>query len=358
MRALCGVLALSLLCGGASGAQAPAAPLTFMGCTVIDGSRTFTLQAPPGRAVINVMYRNDGSRTVAEVRTAMLVDGAPLWVYHDVATTSPGTTVHRRAEIPYKYFPLEAQPTCAIVHVRYADGTTWTSPAVDASEDVVQTPESHIAIERCDLMREELTTYTNLTFVNSAPKAANRVVFSMWAGGKLLERYENSGMFSPGVRIVLQLYSDTNLYPVRALRHRCRVDEVDYADGTMWKNPDPDLRDAFGTPQSDGSRIDVLRCSTAALVNANGRKVIVHVDHGVEVDFRNAATMPATRVEFDIVAFGRTVAHGRDSGTFAPGVEIVRRLGLPPDVLPLGTALPACIVQRVEYADGTSWVHP
>jgi hypothetical protein len=357
-RVLGAALALSLACGGGAGAQtappAQDAPFTLDGCTVIDGSATFSLFVPSGRARMDVTYRNHSTVAASEVRTALVVDGVPLWVYDDVATFAPATKIRRLAEIPYMYFPLRATPTCAIAQVRYVDGTTWTNPTLDVTQSLRQTPDSRIAVERCEPVRKGLDTHTNVTFVNQATKAASRVAISMWAGERVLERYEKIGTFAPGIPIAWQSYSDENLFPVRALQNQCRVDAVDYADGTSWANPE--LHDAFWTPQTDGSRIDVLRCATDQFVNINGRQVISHVADGVAVDYRNAAAVAARRVDFAVVAFGTTVGVARESGTFAPGVVISHTLALPHDVFPLGTALPTCSVRRVEYADGTSWV--
>ena len=305
---------------------------------------------------MDVTYRNDTLLEIAEVRVAMVVHNIPVWVFNDTAKISPGVKIRRLVEIPYQFFPLADEPTCPIAQVRYADGATWTNPFVDITTNLEQTPDSRIAIRQCEPTRSGLDTHTNIRLVNEAPSTAKHVVLSLWEGENLLERYDEPGPFAPGVPVVWHPYADQVIFPLTALRYQCRVDQVEYADGSTWTNPA--MRDPYWTPQTAGSQIDVLQCSTAWYdPRFPSYHSIVHVDHGVGVAYRNTAAVPATLIDFEIVEFGKSLARARMTGSFAPGVQINRELGLPVGV-GIGTALPACVVRRVEYADGTSWANP
>ena len=384
MRVLAFVVALVSCVPSAALAQTapPAkAPVSVADCRPINGNAGFSLIAPPGTAVLNMSYRNDSAQPLAEVHIALVVDNATVFTYDDVGTFAPGTTVRRRPQLKTDLFPLKAPASCEVVSVKFADGTTWTNPAVapTTGASLEQTPESRIRIDRCQpeitdptpsraitskkgdktttttttIRGSESTTYMDITFVDQAPAAATSVAFSLVADGKRLQRFEKQGTFSPAVPIAATFGADANIFPIRSMHPQCRVDEVQFADGTTWKNPAVPML-PFGTAQTPGSHVDVLRCSTVP----PGRENTSYQPGEVYVDYRNTAAVAATAVEFTIVVNGVAVAASRAVGTFEPGTDIRKSFRLSRAVVPLGTALPDCIVQRVEYADATTWTNP
>ena len=76
------------------------------------------------------------------------------------------------------------------------------------------------------------------------------------------------------------------------------------------------------------------------------------------IAYTNRARQAATEVEFGLVARGSLVALAKDVGTFSPGVKIEHEFVISPEVFPLGTALPECMVMWVRYADGSIWQNP
>jgi hypothetical protein len=382
MRALALLVALVSCVSSAALAQTPPparAPVTVTDCRPINGNAGFSLIAPPGTAVLNMSYRNDSAQALTEVHVALVVDGATVFTFDDVGTFAPGTTVRRRPQLKTDLFPLRAPASCEIVSVKFADGTAWTNPAVAPTTGAAleQTPQSRIGIERCQpeitdptpsrtitskkgdktttttIRGSESTHYMNITFVDQAPVAATAVAFSLVADGKRLQRFEKQGTFSPAVPIAATFGADANIFPIPSMHPQCRVDEVQFADGTTWKNPAvPAL--AFGTAQTPGSHVDVTRCSTVPPGHENRS----YQPGEVYVDYRNTAAIAATAVDFAIVVNGVAVTVSRAVGTFDPGADIRKSFRLSRAVVPLGTALPDCIVQRVEYADATAWTNP
>ncbi len=63
-------------------------------------------------------------------------------------------------------------------------------------------------------------------------------------------------------------------------------------------------------------------------------------------------------VDFALVARSVTVAEVRDAGSFTQHAEIKHKFGVSPNIFPLGTGKPACVVTYVEFANGTKWTNP
>lgn len=81
-------------------------------------------------------------------------------------------------------------------------------------------------------------------------------------------------------------------------------------------------------------------------------------DGFLAVDYTNQAALAATEVDFGLVVRGSLVATAKDVGTFSPGVAIRHEFVVSPEIFPLRTSFPACIVLHVRYADGSSWRNP
>lgn len=378
MRALALAMALVVLSFASARAQAqPPSPVTFSGCKVIDGNAGFSLIAPPGTAVLDVVYHVDAQAPLSAVRVALVVDGAALKTIDDVGAFAPGSTIHRRFQIPPELLPLPTPPSCAAATATFADGTTWTNPAIGAGVGarLTQTPGSQIDVEQChpgkratqqthylgkDAKGHEITTRTtqedtsmSITFVDRATHAATGVAFSLLANGTVVQRFEKQGTFSPGIPIEAMFSADPNIFPLHTIHPQCRVDSVSFADGTNWKNPAAETT-PYGTAQTPGSHIDVLSCSTTGV----SRDELRSPPNYIFVTFRNAAAVPVSEVQFEFAVNGEKIAAEGAYGTFAPNVEIRKGIRLSPALVPLGTSLPACLVSRVVYADGTTWTRP
>jgi hypothetical protein len=81
-------------------------------------------------------------------------------------------------------------------------------------------------------------------------------------------------------------------------------------------------------------------------------------DGFLAVTYMNNAPVPATEVDFGLVARGSLVAAATDKGTFSQGVPISHEFTIDPNVFPIGTSFPYCAVLRVRYANGREWDNP
>jgi hypothetical protein len=81
-------------------------------------------------------------------------------------------------------------------------------------------------------------------------------------------------------------------------------------------------------------------------------------DGFLAVDYTNEAAIPATEIDFGLVARGYMVATANDVGTFSPGIAIRHEFAVSQELFPLGTGILACVVLRVKYADGSVWHNP
>jgi hypothetical protein len=78
----------------------------------------------------------------------------------------------------------------------------------------------------------------------------------------------------------------------------------------------------------------------------------------LKIGYSNTAKQTATEVDFTVVTSAGTLRTVKDTGTFATGTPISHVFSLPEDASPLGLSSARCIVTKVVYADGTSWVNP
>lgn len=122
--------------------------------------------------------------------------------------------------------------------------------------------------------------------------------------------------------------------------------------------------------QTQGSQIAVETCNPHRHVSGQRHAwidpygnlrdaTVFRIEDGfLGIDYRNEAKVPATEVDFGLVARGALIATARDLGTFSPGVTIRHEFVISQEVFPIGTDFPYCAVLHVKYADGTSWRNP
>jgi hypothetical protein len=78
---------------------------------------------------LQVTYRNVAPVAASEVDFGLVARGSLVAVAKDVGTFSPGATIDHEFVISREVFPLGTQfPYCAVMRVRYANGSVWTNP--------------------------------------------------------------------------------------------------------------------------------------------------------------------------------------------------------------------------------------
>jgi hypothetical protein len=77
----------------------------------------------------------------------------------------------------------------------------------------------------------------------------------------------------------------------------------------------------------------------------------------LRIAYKNVAPTAATEVDFDIVVGAGVIETIRDIGRFGSGAPINHVFALPVDASPLGLSSARCIVTKVVYADGTTWLN-
>lgn len=78
----------------------------------------------------------------------------------------------------------------------------------------------------------------------------------------------------------------------------------------------------------------------------------------LRIAYKSTSPKTAGEVDFAIVDSVGLVETVRDVGKFESGTPINHVFALPPDVSPLGLSSARCIVTKVVYADGTTWINP
>jgi hypothetical protein len=98
--------------------------------------------------------------------------------------------------------------------------------------------------------------------------------------------------------------------------------------------------------QTPGSNITVTTC---------------HPQIGVpplRIGFSNTASTTAVEVDFSVIGTAGMIRTVKDVGKFEAGTPISHVFALPDGTSPLGLASARCVVTKVVYADGTTWVNP
>lgn len=85
-------------------------------------------------AFLAISYQNQAPADATEVDFGLVARGWLVAVARDVGTFSHGTTIDHEFVISREVFPLgTAFPSCAVLRVKYADGTEWVNPSPPAS---------------------------------------------------------------------------------------------------------------------------------------------------------------------------------------------------------------------------------
>jgi hypothetical protein len=81
-------------------------------------------------AFLGVSYKNEAAAVATEVDFGLVARGSLIAVAKDVGKFSSGVTINHEFVISREVFPIGTQfPYCAVLRVRYADGTVWQNPS-------------------------------------------------------------------------------------------------------------------------------------------------------------------------------------------------------------------------------------
>ena len=78
----------------------------------------------------------------------------------------------------------------------------------------------------------------------------------------------------------------------------------------------------------------------------------------LRIGYSNTAQATAKEIDFTVVGSAGTIQTVTDRGNFATGTPINHVFALPANVSPLGLSSARCVVTKIVYADGTTWVNP
>jgi hypothetical protein len=78
----------------------------------------------------------------------------------------------------------------------------------------------------------------------------------------------------------------------------------------------------------------------------------------LKIGYSNTAVQTAIEVDFTVVTAAGIIRTVKDTGTFASGTPIVHVFDLPDNTSPLGLSSARCIVTKVIYKNGTTWLNP
>jgi hypothetical protein len=78
----------------------------------------------------------------------------------------------------------------------------------------------------------------------------------------------------------------------------------------------------------------------------------------LKIAYTNTSPLTATEVDFTLTGSAGTITRVKDTGQFTTGTPISHVFSLPDDTSPLGLSSARCVVTKVVYADGTTWVNP
>lgn len=78
---------------------------------------------------LSIAYTNDAPKTATEVDFGLVSRGSLIALAKDAGTFSRGVDIDHEFSLDPEVFPIgTALPYCAVMRVKYADGTEWTNP--------------------------------------------------------------------------------------------------------------------------------------------------------------------------------------------------------------------------------------
>jgi hypothetical protein len=122
--------------------------------------------------------------------------------------------------------------------------------------------------------------------------------------------------------------------------------------------------------QTPGSKIAVSQCTlklagdTTITPGANGSGNSETVTLGtssassIRIGYTNEAAIAAAEVDFSLVGRSGSMTSVKDVAKIGAGAEIQHDFKIHLNAFPLNPGATKCIVTKVLYADGSSWVNP
>jgi hypothetical protein len=127
------------------------------------------------------------------------------------------------------------------------------------------------------------------------------------------------------------------------------------------------------TAQTPGSNVTVSQCtlklaSDPAMttgVNAQGQPTTSESvtlgstgSSSVRIGYTNDAALAAAEIDFALVGRSGTMTSVKDVGKIGAGADIQHDFKIRLDSFPLNPGATKCIVTKILYANGTSWINP
>ena len=84
---------------------------------------------PDAEGFLAISYANQSSKQATEVDFGLVARGSLIAVVNDSGTFSPNVSIVHEFSISPEIFPIGMSvPYCAVMRVKYADGTEWHNP--------------------------------------------------------------------------------------------------------------------------------------------------------------------------------------------------------------------------------------
>jgi len=84
---------------------------------------------PSDEGFLAIDYRNDARNPATEVDFGLVIRETLVATAKDIGTFSKGVKIQHEFVISREIFPIGASsPFCAVLRVKYADGTEWHNP--------------------------------------------------------------------------------------------------------------------------------------------------------------------------------------------------------------------------------------
>ena len=88
-----------------------------------------SVRFPYSDGFLAVSYANDAHKPAREVEFGLVAGHWLVALVKDVGTFSPGARIEHEFSLDREVFPIRTKtPYCAVLRVKYADGTEWVNP--------------------------------------------------------------------------------------------------------------------------------------------------------------------------------------------------------------------------------------
>jgi len=81
------------------------------------------------------------------------------------------------------------------------------------------------------------TATLGIDYTNTTDAVMKQIEFGLVVNGRLVAEVRDVGTFSPGAEIKHSFGLNPNVFPIQTALPHCVPLRIDFADGTVWKNP-------------------------------------------------------------------------------------------------------------------------